>query len=180
MALMTAMLLLGVALAFTATPPGEPQASATANSAIVSQDAAKQSSTASAGAGTSSTNKRKIPCKTPENASLCYWAHGRLSFYADYPPLRIWKIGADRLLGVFSGPSSFPPRDNRQLFLPELPANLARMYKDRKNWEPPDDDHVYYPADVFADFNVCPLIPEKKGKMQPVCIESVNNIFVRK
>ena len=174
------LILLTAAAAFTASAPGEPQASATENSGTASQDAAKQSSAASPGTGTSSASKRKIPCKTPENAAICYWTHGRLSFYANYPPLRIWKIGADRLLGVFSGPSGFPPRDNRRLFLPELPASLARIYMDRRNWEPPIDDHVYYPADVFADFNVCPLIPEKKGKMQPVCLESVNNIFVQK
>lgn len=104
------------------------------------------------------------------------------------PTILLCRLSAATYLEDWRGPPvrrlqraiEFPPRDNRQLFLPELPANLARMYKDRKNWEPPDDDHVYYPADVFADFNVCPLIPEKKGKMQPVCIESVNNIFVRK
>jgi hypothetical protein len=168
------MLLVMVTL-LTASVARRPPAPATGIAGPASQDQPKNSAT-----GPVNASRRKIPCKTPENASLCYWTHGRLSFYEDYPPLRIWKIGADRLLGVFSGPSGFPPRDNRQLFLPELPANLARIYEDRGNWEPPIDDHVYYPADVFADFNVCPLIPEKKGKMQPICIESAKNIFVQR
>lgn len=104
-----------------------------------------------------------------------------MSFYPQYPPLRIWKIGTERVLGVFSGPSRFPPRNTRQLFLPNLPANLSHIYGDRRNWEPPDDDrepNVSWSDDVFADFEVCPLAPEKKGKMQPVCIESAKNIFV--
>ncbi len=168
-------MLLAMAALFAASIARQAQAPAHEGAGTDSQDQAKTSTKIFP-----STRGRKIPCKSLENASLCHWTHGRLSFYADYPPLRIWKIGADRLLGVFSGPSGFPPRDNRQLFLPELPANLARIYEDRGNWEPPIDDHVYYPADVFADFNVCPLIPEKKGKMQPVCIDSVKNIFVQK
>jgi len=29
--------------------------------------------------------KRKIPCKTPTNASSCYWTHGRLGLYNGTP-----------------------------------------------------------------------------------------------
>ena len=31
--------------------------------------------------------KRKIPCKTPENAASCYWTRGRLNFYNGVLPL---------------------------------------------------------------------------------------------
>jgi hypothetical protein len=182
LALVTGTLLLAVA-AFTANPPDEPQASATKNSGTASQGAAKQSSMASPGTGTSSASKRKIPCKTPENVSLCYWTHGRLSFYIQHPPLRIWRIGTDRLLGVYSGAPSFPPRDTSELFLPELPVNLSRIYEDPANWEPPEeviDPHVHWAHSIFADFEVCPLAPEKRGEMQPVCIDSAKNIFVQK
>ncbi len=44
------------------------------------------------------TAKRKILCKTPENASTCYWTRGKLNFYD--PSYRIWKIGTKRVLGV--------------------------------------------------------------------------------
>jgi hypothetical protein len=67
--------------------------------------------------------------------------------------------------------------------LPELPANLSRVYKDPRNWEPPEellDPYVYWSDSVVADFEVCPLAPEKRAKMQPVCIESAKDIFVQK
>src|SRR5690348_17907438 len=47
--------------------------------------------------------------KTPENASLCYWTHGRLMVYNGNPSFRIWKTGTRRILGVFNGPSHVPP-----------------------------------------------------------------------
>jgi len=34
--------------------------------------------------------------------------------------------------------------------------------------------------DVYADFEVCPLEPEKPGAMQAACIESAKNIVVEK
>ena len=132
---------------------------------------------------TGGTKQRRIPCKTPENAATCYWTHGRLSFYILPPPLRIWKIGTERLLGVYGGPSGFPPQNQSQLFLPTLPANLERIYRDSKNWSPPEeliDAHVYWAESIFADFEVCPLAPLEKGAMQPVCIESARNIFIQK
>jgi hypothetical protein len=39
------------------------------------------------------TEKRTIPCKSPENAASCYWTRGRLSVYNGNPTWRIWKIG---------------------------------------------------------------------------------------
>ena len=113
---------------------------------------------------------------------MCYWTHGRLSFYNGDPTLRIWKIGTRRLLGVFNGPSHFPPRITSfddDVFSPELPKNLEKIY--RAEWKRLERDHRgIFPNDVFADFEVCPLEPEKKGEMQAVCIESAKNIFVEK
>ncbi len=111
--------------------------------------------------------KRKIVCKTPQNAASCYWTHGRLSFYNGTPSYRLWKIGTKRLLGIYSGPSSerIDPLDNEH---PELPANLAARYDMATNsW-------------VYADFEVCPLAPERRGFMQPACIESAKNIYAEK
>lgn len=108
---------------------------------------------------------------------MCYWAHGRLSAYNGDPTYRIWKIGTRRILGVYNGPSHFPPRIasfDEDVFNPEFPAILHRAYKlayERSKWG--------WPPDVFADFEVCPLESGKEGWMQGVCIESAKNIFVQ-
>jgi hypothetical protein len=38
--------------------------------------------------------------------------------------------------------------------------------------------HQDFPDSTWADFEVCPLEPERKGWMQAVCIESAKNIFL--
>jgi len=108
---------------------------------------------------------RKIPCKTPEIAPMCYWARGRLGFASGRPPFRIWKVGTKRILGVYGGPSRYPPRTDRDDAFPGFPASVAKVYR------PPDNI-------LYADFEICPLEPERKGEMQAVCIESAKNIFV--
>ncbi len=174
-ALVTGTLLLAVVAAFTANPPGEPQASATKNSGTASQDAGKQSATASPGVG-----KRKIPCKTQENASMCYWTHGRLSIYEGGVPYHIWKIGTRRLLGVFNGPSRYPALTDDDISNPELPTELNRAYAaDNRRLKRETGIGWAIPPPVFADFEVCPLRPEREGERQPVCIESAKNILVQ-
>jgi hypothetical protein len=111
-------------------------------------------------------SKRKIPCKTPAIAASCYWTHGRLGFTNGTPALRLWKIDTHRVLAIYSGPSTCNPTvcdlygDNEN---PELPQNVKRSLKPFENR-------------IFADFEVCPLIPEKPGAMQAACIESAKNI----
>ena len=111
------------------------------------------------------TPQRKIPCKTPEIAPMCYWARGRLGFASGRPPFRIWKVGTKRILGVYGGPSRYPPRTDRDDAFPEFPASVSKVYR------PPDNI-------LYADFEICPLEPEQIGEMQAVCIESAKNIFV--
>jgi|HubBroStandDraft_6_1064221.scaffolds.fasta_scaffold268306_2 hypothetical protein len=111
--------------------------------------------------------RRKIECKTAENAATCYWTRGRLNSWNGEPPYRIWKVGTERILAVYGGPSRFPPRTDDDSELPELPAEIDRVFR------PPDNR-------IFADFEVCPLEPEKVGEMQSVCIESAKNIFVQR
>jgi hypothetical protein len=127
------------------------------------------------------TAKRKIACKTQENAASCYWTHGRLSVANGNPSLRLWKVGTKRILGVYSGPSTFPPRTNEDSESPELPANLDRAYeaeyKRRLKIKDPD---AGLPEPVFADFEVCPLEPGHPGWMQAVCVESVKNVFLQR
>ena len=121
---------------------------------------------------------RKIPCKTPENASMCYWTRGRLSFYNGNPAYRIWKVGTKRILGVHSGPHAerIDPLDNEH---PEFPSNLERVFEsETKRNEEKKQFAPYLIGPVFADYEVCPLEPEVPGEMQSVCIESARNIFV--
>lgn len=110
--------------------------------------------------------KRKIPCKTPENGSMCKWTRGRVRLGAGTPAYRLWKVGTNRLLGIYSGPSvDRHSHDNED---PEFPANVQHMWQTRIG-------HT-----LWADFEVCPLEPERPGFMQAACIESAKNVFVQK
>ena len=110
--------------------------------------------------------KRKIPCKTPENAASCYWTRGRLGLANGNPSIRMWKVGTKRILGIYSGPSTWPPRTNEDSESPELPANIEKL------------GDALDGGNIFADFEVCPLAPDRPGRMQAVCIESAKNIFI--
>jgi hypothetical protein len=48
---------------------------------------------------------------------------------------------------------------------PEFPANVEDKFEPTKNL-------------IYADFEVCPLEPEKPHAMQAACIESAKNIVV--
>jgi len=148
--------LLALALGAQAVPQDSPPAAAP------TQDASPQ---------------RTIPCKTPENASMCYWTRGRLNFYQGNPAYRIWKVGTKRILGIYSGPNSqrIDPLDNE---FPEFPANLRRAYNaeyDHNVALKRSTPELVGP--VFADFEICPLEPERASWMQAVCIESAKNMF---
>jgi len=121
--------------------------------------------------------KRTIPCKTPTIANSCYWTHGRLQYGNGTPALRLWKIGTHRILGIYSGPSVYHPAaqdpdqgDNEN---PQLPENVARAFKENR---PP----LGFAYPMFADFEVCPLEPERPHTMQAACIESAKNIVMDK
>jgi len=107
--------------------------------------------------------KRKIACKTAENATSCYRTHGRLAAYNGTPTMRLWKIGTKRIMAIHSGPG-FKVGDDHENLDPEMPENLERALKPFQNV-------------VFADFEICPLEPEVAGTMQRVCIESAKKIF---
>ena len=113
-------------------------------------------------------SKRRIPCKTLENAPSCYWAHGRLQEYEGTPAYRLWKIGTHHLLGIYSGPSVWRGNrlsaDNED---PEFPSNARRLIQSGV-------------VQIFGEFEVCPLEPERPGFMQAACIESAKNLFANK
>jgi hypothetical protein len=90
--------------------------------------------------------------------------HGRIGYYNGTPAIRLWKIGTNRLLGIYSGPSvDRYGLDNED---PQMPAKLKRSLKPSQN-------------QVFGDFEVCPLEPEREGAMQAACIESAKNLVVK-
>jgi hypothetical protein len=121
-------------------------------------------SVASTKEGKQAAQRRKVACKTQENAATCYWTHGRLAVYnGGVPNVRLWKIGTKRILGILSGPG-YKLADEEKTG-PELPRNVERAFKS-------------IDARIFGDFEVCPLEPERPGVMQSACIESARNLVV--
>ncbi len=168
------MLLALVAL-FPAGVARQPEAPSPGGAGRVVRDQAKPSAATSARAG------RKIPCKTPENASLCYWAHGRLSFYSVNFTWLLWKIGTHRLLKICDEPTYLSMQGTGDCADPDFPPNLERIYDaDRHQWKRGGGHGDYYPPDVFGDFAICPLEPEREGERQYACVESAKITFVQK
>jgi hypothetical protein len=123
----------------------------------------------------STTAQRKIPCKVPENATMCYWTRGRLQVTEGAGAWRMWKVGTKRIVDIYSGPSIFPPRTQEEVRDPEFPANLERAYRA----ELPRIERLQQatPDVVYADFEICPLEKETPGASQAVCIETAKNMF---
>src|SRR5713226_10635014 len=171
------LMLMAVAALFTANVARQSQAPATGGAAETgTQEPAKPSATASPKG-----SKRKIPCKTPQNASLCYWAHGRLSYYSVNFTWLLWKIGTHRLLKICDEPTYVSMQSTGDCAAPEFPADLGRIYDtDWRRWKRGGGHGDYFPPDVFGDFEICPLEPERKGERQFACIESAKITFVQK
>lgn len=124
--------------------------------------------------------KRKVPCKTPENASSCYWTRGRITCCNGNPAMRMWKVGTMRILGIFSGPNAWQA-DVEDSLHPQLPSNLEEAYEaEYKRRMAVKDRDAADTEPVFGDFEICPLEPERPGWMQSVCIESARNLFFQK
>jgi len=125
----------------------------------------------SCSAGSAADNsKRGIPCKTPENASSCYWTHGQLAYYNGIPPYRLQEtIRRDRIFGIYSGPSV--DRGGADSRNPEFPLNIARAFA---------QSNLPHPADIQITglFEVCPLEPEEAGIVRAACIESAKELIV--
>jgi hypothetical protein len=114
------------------------------------------------------TAKRKTPCKTPEIAASCYWTHGRLGVFNGNPSFRVWRIGTTKIVGIHSGPDA-RRRDPADGEHPEFPSNIERLV-----------DGLVNGHRIFADFEICPFAPERRGEMQFGCIEAAKNILVEK
>lgn len=98
-------------------------------------------------------------CKgNPKVIGACYVVHGRLSRGADTVRLWLWPVGTKRMLGVTGGPT-----------LDDADAPI---------W-PQSIQFTSGNEEVYADFEVCPFTPERKGAMQFVCIESASHIVIK-
>src|SRR5260370_30090354 len=115
----TLMLLVMTAL-IAANVPGEPQAPAHEGAGAASQDQAKTSTMTSPSA-----RGRKIPCKTPEKGSMCYLAHGRLSYYSVNFTWLLWRIGTHRLLKICVEPTYLSMQSTGAWAAPEFPSDLT-------------------------------------------------------
>lgn len=96
------------------------------------------------------------PCRSdPRVTGECFEVRGRLRFGNGNPALRMWQVGAERMLGVW---------DDEE---PIVPANVAAALEPGLG------------RTVYGDFLVCPFTLERAGWMRMVCIESARNLVVR-
>src|SRR5262245_19819243 len=95
---------------------------------------------------------------TGENRNDRFTIHGRLSCYNGGSSLRIWIIGSKRMLYVAGDPTPALDRINKVL----------------------GEDGGWFTRDIFADFTVEPLEPDKKGHMRPVRILDVTRVVITK
>lgn len=90
----------------------------------------------------------------------CFSVRGRLSAWNGAPTFRLHPDGSKRLLGVVGGdgdpasPSALTPA-LRAAMTPSAPGDLLA---------------------VTASFRVCPLAPDRPGRMRPVCIADASRI----
>lgn len=93
-------------------------------------------------------------CKTdPGVVGDCFKIRGRASLWSGNPTLRIWRIGTNRILGAREGSP--------------IPQELKDGF-----------DSIW--NEVYGDFMVCPFTQSKPGRMQIVCVESAEILFVKR
>ena len=95
------------------------------------------------------------PCKEDPNVvDACFALHGRAFLSNGTPSLRIWRIGTDRILGVFDPENEI------------IPDSLEKKLSG-------------FDVDVYGDFEVCPFTKRQPGEMQTVCVESADHLIVK-
>lgn len=90
----------------------------------------------------------------------CFSVRGRLSVWNGAPTFRLRPAGTKRLLGVVGGDGDAASAT----VLP--PAVRAAM-------TPPTPGEL---RSIVGVFRVCPLAPERAGRMRPVCLASASGI----
>lgn len=104
--------------------------------------------------------EKKKPCKEhPFLFGSCFKVRGRMSLANGSLNIRIWPVGSKRMLAVREGK-----------FLLDGYENLPKKIERQLNWG----------NAIFGDFTVCPFEGDKPGHMRQVCVESAENISVRK
>jgi hypothetical protein len=98
-----------------------------------------------------------LRCATASATGPCFVIHGRLFAANGTPGLRIWVVGTKRILGVHN--DDVEPGEPGG-----YPACLS--------------SHVGFGTNLYADFTVCPVAPDREGWMRPVCIESASNMVI--
>ena len=89
----------------------------------------------------------------------CFTVHGALRYWNGGTPVRIWRIGTTRVLGVRGLDEVGLPSDSSAC---PLPAGLR--------------DTLQAGKEVIADLVVCPLTHDRPGSMQYVCVDAATNI----
>ena len=92
-----------------------------------------------------------------EETNTTFKLHGRLMIFNGTPSFRIWIIGTNRILGV-------PGGDTEPA---EMPGKLEKLFTSTG-------------IEIYADFEVTPLRKYKRGYMQDVRIDSVENLTIYK
>ena len=96
------------------------------------------------------------------SADACRTVHGRMFMANGAPSVRIGIVGSRRILGVVQPHESFQ----------DLPSNVRQL------WSAGGDEDMWK-SDLFGDFRVCGLAPDRAGRMQLVRIEQAARLRVR-
>jgi hypothetical protein len=105
-------------------------------------------------------NPKKKSCKDhPMLSGPCFKVRGRMALYNGTPTVRIWPVGTNRILGISEARFYLEGYDN-------VSEELVRQL----SWD----------TAMFADFTVCPFTNEQPGVMRLVCVESAENVSIRK
>ena len=95
-------------------------------------------------------------------AAPCFRVVGRLAFTNGGPAVRLRPRGSRRVLGVVGGEGdAASPR--------LLPGNVELLSR------PPSPGAR---LDLLGSFEVCPLAPERRGRMRPVCLAAATDLAV--
>jgi len=111
------------------------------------------------GKGTPVEKSKKSCREHPMLSGSCFKIRGRMSLSNGTPSVRIWPVGTNRILGVSEGRFYLEDYAN-------VPGELVRQL----SWE----------TAMYADFTVCPFNDDEPGVMRLICVESAENISIRK
>jgi hypothetical protein len=116
---------------------------------------------------------RNLPCKTAENAPMCFRVHARLAEGNGTPSTRLWPMGTHRLYGIYSNLYGFqhegrPGPAEIASESPELPSAVEKLLPTQGGWT------------VYGDFEVCPLERHIEGHMQAACVSAASHIVATK